>query len=79
MTATSAPRSGRLKNPNQDFISFEKVTKTYPTRTGLNVVIIHPDFVGKKLPTSREEKVKVYYQESDGRDAVELTRAITNP
>jgi pyrimidine operon attenuation protein / uracil phosphoribosyltransferase len=37
-------------------------------------VPIHPDFVGKKLPTSRDEKVKVYFQESDGRDAVELTR-----
>jgi pyrimidine operon attenuation protein / uracil phosphoribosyltransferase len=38
---------------------------------------IHPDFVGKKLPTSREEKVKVYFQDFDGRDAVELTRATT--
>ena len=33
---------------------------------------IHPDFTGKKLPTSQEEKVKVYLQEFDGRDAVEL-------
>jgi pyrimidine operon attenuation protein / uracil phosphoribosyltransferase len=36
---------------------------------------IHPDFVGKKLPTSREEQIKVYFQASDGRDAVELIRA----
>ncbi len=36
---------------------------------------IHPDFVGKKLPTAREEQVKVYFQASDGRDAVELIRA----
>lgn len=36
---------------------------------------IHPDFVGKKLPTSKEEQVKVYLQELDGRDAVELIRA----
>jgi pyrimidine operon attenuation protein / uracil phosphoribosyltransferase len=36
---------------------------------------IHPDFVGKTLPTSRDEKVKVYFQATDGRDAVELTRA----
>jgi pyrimidine operon attenuation protein/uracil phosphoribosyltransferase len=35
---------------------------------------IHPDFVGKKLPTAQEEKVKVYLQEQDGRDAVELIR-----
>jgi pyrimidine operon attenuation protein / uracil phosphoribosyltransferase len=36
---------------------------------------IHPDFVGKKLPTSREEQIKVYFQDYDGRDAVELIRA----
>ncbi|HEY9625266.1 MAG TPA: bifunctional pyr operon transcriptional regulator/uracil phosphoribosyltransferase PyrR [Crinalium sp.] len=33
---------------------------------------IHPDFTGKKLPTAKEEKVRVYLQELDGRDAVEL-------
>ncbi len=33
---------------------------------------IHPDFTGKLLPTSREEKVKVYLKEIDGRDGVEL-------
>jgi pyrimidine operon attenuation protein/uracil phosphoribosyltransferase len=33
---------------------------------------IHPDFVGKKLPTAQEEIVKVYLQDVDGRDAVEL-------
>ncbi|MBE9115588.1 bifunctional pyr operon transcriptional regulator/uracil phosphoribosyltransferase PyrR [Lusitaniella coriacea LEGE 07157] len=36
---------------------------------------IHPDFVGKKLPTAAEEKVRVYLQDIDGRDAVELMRA----
>jgi pyrimidine operon attenuation protein / uracil phosphoribosyltransferase len=36
---------------------------------------IHPDFVGKKLPTAREEQIKVYFQDYDGRDAVELIRA----
>ncbi|NET75809.1 bifunctional pyr operon transcriptional regulator/uracil phosphoribosyltransferase PyrR [Okeania sp. SIO1F9] len=35
---------------------------------------IHPDFTGKKLPTSREEKVKVYVQDIDRRDGVELFR-----
>jgi len=35
---------------------------------------IHPDFTGKVLPTSQEEKVKVYLQDLDGRDAVELIR-----
>lgn len=33
---------------------------------------IHPDFTGKYLPTAKEEKVKVYLQDLDGRDAVEL-------
>ncbi len=33
---------------------------------------IHPDFVGKQLPTAKEEIVKVYLQDLDGRDAVEL-------
>ncbi|MDJ0703168.1 MAG: bifunctional pyr operon transcriptional regulator/uracil phosphoribosyltransferase PyrR [Leptolyngbyaceae cyanobacterium MO_188.B28] len=33
---------------------------------------IHPDFVGKQLPTAKEEEVKVYLQDTDGRDAVEL-------
>jgi pyrimidine operon attenuation protein / uracil phosphoribosyltransferase len=35
---------------------------------------IHPDFIGKQLPTSQEEKVKVYFQDLDGRDAVELIK-----
>lgn len=35
---------------------------------------IHPDFTGKKLPTASEETVKVYLQEIDGRDAVELIK-----
>jgi pyrimidine operon attenuation protein / uracil phosphoribosyltransferase len=42
---------------------------------GHRQVPIHPDFVGKKLPTAREEQIKVYFQDSDGRDAVELIRA----
>ncbi|MBW4664779.1 MAG: bifunctional pyr operon transcriptional regulator/uracil phosphoribosyltransferase PyrR [Chroococcus sp. CMT-3BRIN-NPC107] len=33
---------------------------------------IHPDFTGKKLPTSKDEKVKVYVQGFDNRDGVEL-------
>ncbi|PSB03944.1 bifunctional pyr operon transcriptional regulator/uracil phosphoribosyltransferase PyrR [Merismopedia glauca] len=33
---------------------------------------IHPDFTGKLLPTAKEEQVKVYFQERDGRDGVEL-------
>ncbi|MFQ4140926.1 bifunctional pyr operon transcriptional regulator/uracil phosphoribosyltransferase PyrR [Chlorogloeopsis sp. ULAP02] len=33
---------------------------------------IHPDFIGKQLPTAKEEIIKVYFQDTDGRDAVEL-------
>jgi len=33
---------------------------------------IHPDFIGKQLPTAKEEVVKVYLQDLDERDAVEL-------
>ncbi|PSF36201.1 bifunctional pyr operon transcriptional regulator/uracil phosphoribosyltransferase PyrR [Aphanothece hegewaldii CCALA 016] len=36
---------------------------------------IHPDFIGKKLPTSSEEQVKVYLQAIDHRDAVELIKS----
>jgi pyrimidine operon attenuation protein/uracil phosphoribosyltransferase len=35
---------------------------------------IHPDFVGKALPTAKEEQVKVYLEATDGRDAVELIK-----
>lgn len=41
---------------------------------GHREVPIHPDFVGKQLPTAKEEQVKVYLQELDGRDGVELMR-----
>ena len=35
---------------------------------------IHPDFIGKKLPTASEEQVKVYFKDLDGKDAVELIK-----
>lgn len=35
---------------------------------------IHPDFIGKTLPTASEEKVKVYFNDLSGRDAVELIK-----
>lgn len=37
---------------------------------------IDPDFTGKKLPTAKEEQVKVYLQEIDGRDGVELIKQV---
>jgi pyrimidine operon attenuation protein/uracil phosphoribosyltransferase len=35
---------------------------------------IHPDFVGKVLPTSKDEKVKVFLHDTDGLDAVHLLK-----
>ncbi|AFY40099.1 Bifunctional protein pyrR [[Leptolyngbya] sp. PCC 7376] len=36
---------------------------------------VQPDFTGKKLPTAKDEKVKVFLQNVDGRDAVELIKS----
>ena len=33
---------------------------------------IHPDYIGKELPTAREEDVQVYLKEIDQRDGVDL-------
>lgn len=35
---------------------------------------IHPDFVGKVVPTARDEAVKVFLADIDGHDAVQLIR-----
>ena len=35
---------------------------------------IRADHVGKNVPTSREEIVKVMFEETDGEDAVEIER-----
>ena len=45
---------------------------------GHREVPIRADYVGKNLPTAREEDVSVYIQDIDGRDAVVLTRS-TSP
>ncbi|MFP4220191.1 MAG: bifunctional pyr operon transcriptional regulator/uracil phosphoribosyltransferase PyrR [Phormidium sp.] len=37
---------------------------------------IHPDFTGKTLPTSKDEQVKFWVEDWDGRDAVELLKPI---
>ncbi len=41
---------------------------------GHREVPIRPDFTGKQLPTASEEQVKVYFQDVDGRDGVELIK-----
>lgn len=35
---------------------------------------IHADFIGKILPSSKDEQVKVFLQDPDGRDGVELIK-----
>ncbi len=35
---------------------------------------IHPDYVGKKIPTSRKERVVVHLEEEDGDDSVSIQR-----
>lgn len=39
---------------------------------GHRQVPIHPDFVGKSLPTSKEESVRVFLHDTDGLDGVHL-------
>ncbi|WP_204138826.1 bifunctional pyr operon transcriptional regulator/uracil phosphoribosyltransferase PyrR [Halomicronema sp. CCY15110] len=41
---------------------------------GHRQVPIHPDFVGKTVPTARDEAVKVFMTAIDGYDAVQLIR-----
>jgi nitrate ABC transporter ATP-binding subunit len=48
MTAISSSLSGQLTSTKKNFLSFKKVTKTYPTRAGLNVVIKDIDLTVKK-------------------------------
>ncbi len=43
---------------------------------GHREVPICPDFTGRQLPTASEEQVKVYLQDVDGRDAVELIKVL---
>lgn len=52
----------------------EKIWLAVLVDRGHREVPIHPDFTGKKLPTAKEEQVKVYLQELDGRDRVELIK-----
>ncbi|MEN9228602.1 MAG: bifunctional pyr operon transcriptional regulator/uracil phosphoribosyltransferase PyrR [Gloeomargarita sp. GMQP_bins_120] len=40
---------------------------------------IHPDFIGKVVPTSREEMVRVYLTETDQRDQVLLLKTTGKP
>jgi pyrimidine operon attenuation protein/uracil phosphoribosyltransferase len=50
----------------------ETITLSVLVDRGHRQLPIHPNFVGKELPTAREEQVKVYLEEIDGQDRVEL-------
>ncbi|MFQ3618894.1 MAG: bifunctional pyr operon transcriptional regulator/uracil phosphoribosyltransferase PyrR [Cyanobacteriota bacterium] len=50
----------------------EKILLAVLVDRGHRDLPIHPDFTGKVLPTAKDEKVKVFLQEIDGRDGVEL-------
>ncbi|MEM6597534.1 MAG: bifunctional pyr operon transcriptional regulator/uracil phosphoribosyltransferase PyrR [Cyanobacteria bacterium P01_D01_bin.36] len=41
---------------------------------GHRQVPVHPDFVGKQLPTAGDETVRVFLEATDSRDGVELTQ-----
>lgn len=56
----------------------EKIRLLVLVDRGHRELPIHPDFTGKKLPTAKEEQVKVYLQDIDGKDAVELIRGDNN-
>ncbi|MCT7954046.1 bifunctional pyr operon transcriptional regulator/uracil phosphoribosyltransferase PyrR [Laspinema palackyanum] len=43
---------------------------------GHREVPIHPDFIGKTLPTAKEEQVKVFFNQVDDRDGVELIKVM---
>lgn len=40
---------------------------------GHRQVPVHPDFVGKHLPTASDETIRVFVQAEDGRDGVDLS------
>jgi pyrimidine operon attenuation protein/uracil phosphoribosyltransferase len=61
-------------NAVNDYGRPEKIRLAVLVDRGHRDLPIHPDFTGKALPTSKEEKVKVYLQAIDGQDRVELVR-----
>ncbi|MCY7283959.1 MAG: bifunctional pyr operon transcriptional regulator/uracil phosphoribosyltransferase PyrR, partial [Cyanobacteria bacterium CAN_BIN43] len=61
-------------NAVNDYGRPEKIRLAVLVDRGHRDLPIHPDFTGKVLPTSKEEKVRVYLQSVDGQDRVELIR-----
>ena len=61
-------------NAVNDYGRPEKIWLAVLGGRGHREVPIQPDFTGKKLPTAKEEQVKVYVQDLDGRDGVELIK-----
>jgi pyrimidine operon attenuation protein / uracil phosphoribosyltransferase len=61
-------------NAVNDYGRPEKIRLAVLVDRGHRDLPIHPDFIGRALPTSKEEKVRVYLQSVDGQDRVELIR-----
>ncbi|NJK37351.1 MAG: bifunctional pyr operon transcriptional regulator/uracil phosphoribosyltransferase PyrR [Oscillatoriales cyanobacterium RM2_1_1] len=59
-------------NAVNDYGRPETITLAVLVDRGHRQLPIHPDFIGKELPTAREEAVKVYLEAVDGQDRVEL-------
>lgn len=52
----------------------EKIQLAVVIDRGHRELPIRPDYIGKNVPTSREEKIHVLLKEQDGKDAVILTK-----
>jgi pyrimidine operon attenuation protein / uracil phosphoribosyltransferase len=61
-------------NAVNDYGRPEKIRLAVLVDRGHRDLPIHPDFTGRELPTSKEEKVRVYLNSLDGQDRVELVR-----
>jgi pyrimidine operon attenuation protein / uracil phosphoribosyltransferase len=61
-------------NAVNDYGRPEKIRLAVLVDRGHRDLPIHPDFTGKELPTSKEEKVRVYLNSIDKQDRVELIR-----
>jgi len=61
-------------NEIMDFGRPEKVELLVLVDRGHRELPIRADFVGKNLPTSREERVEVLLEETDGRDEVRVIK-----
>ena len=62
-----------------DFGRPQAIRLAVPVDRGHRELPIRADHVGKNVPTSREELVKVHLEEIDGEDGVEIERVVLEP